>query len=137
MIKFESNNTYIRSVYQNKDKVDMSLDKKISEMLNSITTKTKQDVCDSKPYGNVIVAIRNNSSDLYCKSYSISVEPNSTDNTRHFLTLNILDPTMQYQLSRTLSAGNKDQIIDFLENGEAEKVIKENLIEMSEKLKRR
>ena len=51
--------------------------------------------------------------------------------------MNLLHPTMKIQSSRTLAAGNKAEILDKLNDKDFAKLFKNNLEQMSEKMRER
>ncbi len=117
---------------QEKPKVDIN--ESITNLVKNIKTNTQNYVSDTQYYRPVDESVRNDSEQLFCKAYSLSVEQTPDDAGRHFLSLNMLHPKMRIQTSRTLAAGNKEEILEFLNKKDINNIIKNNLSEMSENL---
>lgn len=121
-------------IIQPKGKSAMKIEESITKMIKDITKEAKNYISDVDFYRDINVSVRNNSPELFCKSYGISIEQTPDSKSRHFLSLNLLAPNMKIQSSRTLAAGNKQEILEFLQNEDSLKLIKTNLLSMSENM---
>lgn len=135
MIRLEKNN--VLKVLKTQEKPKMNINESITNLINNIRKNAEAYVSDSQYYRSVDESIRNESEKLFCKSFGLSIEQTPDNSARHFLSLNVLHPQMRIQTSRTLAAGSKQEILDFLSKDDIQKLIKTNVSEMSEKLKER
>lgn len=135
MIRLEKNN--VLKVLKTQEKPKMNINESITNLINNIRKNAEAYVSDSQYYRSVNESIRNESEKLFCKSFGLSIEQTPDNSARHFLSLNVLHPQMRIQTSRTLAAGSKQEILDFLSKDDIQKIIKTNVSEMSEKLKER
>lgn len=135
MIRLEKNN--VLKVLKTQEKPKMNINESITNLINNIRKNAEAYVSDSQYYRSVNESIRNESEKLFCKSFGLSIEQTPDNSARHFLSLNVLHPQMRIQTSRTLAAGSKQEILDFLSKDDIQKLIKTNVSEMSEKLKER
>lgn len=135
MIRLEKNN--VLKVLKTQEKPKMNINESITNLINNIRKNAEAYVSDSQYYRSVNESIRNESEKLFCKSFGLSIEQTPDNSARHFLSLNVLHPQMRIQTSRTLAAGSKQEILDFLSKDDIQKFIKTNVSEMSEKLKER
>ena len=132
MIKLERNE--FMKVIRTQEKPKVDINESITKLVNNIKKNAQNYVSDTQYYRPVDESMRNESDKLFCKAYSLSVEQNPDNTGRHFLSLNMLHPKMRIQTSRTLAAGNKQEILEFLNKEDINKLIKTNLSEMSENL---
>lgn len=133
MIRLDRNE--FMKVIKTQEKPKMDINNSISQLVNKVKNNAVNYVSDKNYYRSIDESIRNESDKLYCKAFGLSVEQTPDNKGRHFLTLNMLHPKMEIQTSRTLAAGNKQEIIEFLQSKDINTLIKNNLREMSENLK--
>lgn len=135
MIKLNSKTNEYMKIYKTQEKPKMNINESITKLVNNLKKNVEDYVSDSQYYRPVDESVRNDSEKLYCKAFGLSVEQTPDNLARHFLSLNMLHPKMRIQTSRTLAAGNKQEILEFLNGNDIAKMIKTNLSEMSENLK--
>jgi len=135
MIKLNNNTNEYMKILKTQGKPKMNINESITKLINNIKTNAENYVSDSQYYRPVNESVRNESDKLYCKAFGLTIEQTPDNPARHFLELNMLHPKMSIQTSRTLAAGDKTEIIDYLKDKDVSKLIKTNLLEMSENLK--
>ena len=115
----------------------MNLEEEIVKMTKKLAEEAKNYVSDCHQYREVNVSVKNSFNDIYAKAFGLTIEQTPEKFDRHFLTMNLLHPTMKIQSSRTLAAGNKAEILDKLNDKDFAKLFKNNLEQMSEKMRER
>lgn len=134
MIKLDNKNEFMK-VIRNQEKPKMNIDDSLTKLIAKLKQSAGNYVTDFDYYRTVAESVRNNSKDLCCKAFSLTVEQTPDNPARHFLSLNVLPEHMKTQLSRTIAAGNKQEILETLQSNDFQKIVKTNLIEMSNTLR--
>lgn len=134
MIKLDNKNDFMK-IIKCQEKPKMNIDDSLTNLIAKLKQSAGNYVTDSDYYRTVTESVRNSSKDLCCKAFSLTVEQTPDNKARHFLSLNVLPEHMRTQLSRTLAAGNKQEILETLKSGDFKKNLKTNLLEMNEDLK--
>lgn len=139
MIKYinNANPNCVMSVTKNPKVNKMNLEEEISNMLKKLIVESENYVSDKHQYRKVNVSVRNMFDDIYAKALGLTVEQTPEKFDRHFLTMNLLHPSMELQSTRTIAAGNKKEILDKLKEDGFTKLIKNNFEQMSEKMRER
>lgn len=139
MIKYinNANPNCVMGVIKNQKVTKMNLEEEIGKMTKKLAEEAKNYVSDSHQYREVNVSIKNSFDDIYGKAFGLTIEQTPEKFDRHFLTMNLLHPSMKIQSTRTLAAGNKAEILDKLNNNDFIKSFKNNLEQMSEKMRER
>lgn len=139
MIKYinNANPNCVMSVTKNQKVNKMNLEEEISNMVKKLVVESENYVSDTHQYRKVNVSVRNMFDDIYAKALGLTVEQTPEKFDRHFLTMNLLHPSMELQSTRTIAAGNKKEILDKLKEDGFTKLIKNNFEQMSEKMRER
>ena len=139
MIKYinNANPNCVMSVTKNQKVNKMNLEEEISNMIKKLVDESENYVSDKHQYRKVNVSVRNMFDDIYAKALGLTVEQTPEKFDRHFLTMNLLHPSMELQSTRTIAAGNKKEILDKLKEDGFTKLIKNNFEQMSEKMRER
>jgi len=129
MIKLNSN----MHIYRNntlKGKIPaMDLDKECSKVLDSL--KNRFGSTDSLNQ-TINEPVRNTGSELFCKAFTLTIS--KTDDGTHMLKVSMLHPAMLLEDTRLLAAGDRNEILKYLNDDRSTAKLKQDLFEMSEKL---
>ena len=139
MIKYNNNMKFptIMSIIKTQKVKKMDLDEEVTKLIQKITEEAKNYISDINQYRNINVSVRNTFNNIYGKAFGLTIEQTPDKTNRHFLSMNLLHPSMELQSTRTIAAGDKAEIIKTLENKDFIKAFKNNLQQMSEKMEER
>ncbi len=139
MIKYinNANPNAVMGIIKTKDVKKVNLEEEIVKMVKKLSDEAKNYVSDSHQYRNVNASVRNTFDNICGKAFGLTVEQTPDKFNRHFLTMNLLHPTMELQSTRTLAAGNKAEILEKINDKDFVKLFKNNLEQMSEKMQER
>lgn len=139
MLKYvsNSNSPYMTGSMKVQGKTVMNLDEELNKLIYKIKNRAGNEVTDAKRYENISESVRNTSDKLFCKAFGLTIEQHPTLADRHYLTLNLLAPSMETQATRTLMAGSKAEILKSLSDKDFVKFFKTNLKQMSENMQER
>ena len=135
MIKF--NKTEIKKINTLKRKLPVDFENQLNKLLKVLKTRAEYELSDTVYYRPVNEALQNTNKKLYCKSVALSIVQDETNKAQHLLEVSMLHPTMMIEVKRPLASGNKQTIMNFLNNESSLKLLKDDLNQMSEKLKSR
>lgn len=131
MIKFE--NIKLRT-NSNKDKLSMSLEAKLTNLLKTIKTRAEYEITDSNFYRTINEHLINKDKSLHCKSIALSVLQDEQKPGCHLLEISMLHPAMMIEVKRPLAAGSKEDILKFLNDKNSVKSLLQDVSQMSDKL---
>lgn len=135
MIKF--NKTEFTKSINFKRKLPVELEKRLYTLLSKFKNRAEYELCDTAYYRPINEAIQNNSKKIYGKSIALSISQDEANNAQHILEVSMLHPTMMLEVKRPLAYGDKKTIMNFLNNENSIKILKEDIKQMSEKLQTR
>lgn len=136
MIKLLNQSEYMKVLKPEKKVEKMNLPESIKKIVKDIKSRAEYEISDAEYYRPIDVSARNEQSNsLKCKAFGLSIEQVPEQKNRHFLTLNVLSQGLSAQSSRTLAAGNKQEILNALKDEGLDKSIESNIYSMCENLR--
>lgn len=135
MIKFK--NTEFGKVNNIKRKYSVDFEKQLNVLLNKFKTRTEYEMNNTSYYRPINEAMLNTNKKLFCKSIALSVSQDETNKAQHLLEVSMLHPAMLTEIKRPLAMGDKQTIMEYLNNKDTLKTLNNDLIQMSDKLKSR
>lgn len=118
-------------------KLTVDFEQQLSNMLNKIKKRAEFEISDTDFYRTINEAFQNSNKKLHCKSIALTISQDEADKAQHMLEISVLHPAMMIESKRPLAAGNKKTIIEFLNNENSIKLLKQDIAQMSENLKNR
>ena len=133
MIKFLQNSAKIVKMEPlNKNTYDIS--KNIKNTLENLTKRAEYEMSDDFHYKNIDESIVNDGKGLNCKAIAFTISQDKDKYSGHLLELSMLHKSMQRELTRPLTYGTKQQILDFLKSKDVFKNIKKDIDDLSNEL---
>lgn len=133
MIKF--NKIQHKTINHLKGKLPVDFDNQLNNLLNKIKTRAEYEISDTHFYRTINEHFQNANKKLHCKSIAMNISQDEADKSQHILEISILHPSMTIENKRPLAAGNKKTILNFLNNSGSIELIKNDILQMSERLK--
>lgn len=118
-----------------KGKLPVDFESQLNNLINKLKTRAENEMFDTTYYRTINEHFQNPNKKIYCRSIAMTISQDEADKSQHILELSILHPTMIIENKRPLAAGNKKTILNFLNNSGAHEIIKNDILQMSEKLK--
>ncbi len=135
MIKFLNTNAKIinmNNLNNPKDFIDME---KVKKLLSDVTRRANYEVCDDRYYAPINEGLINNAYNKSYKSINFMISQDSDKFSGHMLEVAMVHPKNGMPFRRPLAYGDKKQILDFLENKDSLKIIKNDLTAIQEDIK--
>ena len=113
---------------------------KISEQINQITAKMKdrieKEIPDTGYFRNFAEDFENKNKNIYARAISMSIEKDENIDGHALLLLSALHPSMNIDASSMLVCGKRDDILSFMNKQNFTKKVEEEIIKLSDSLKR-
>ena len=109
MIKFD----YIKPVTYKKDFVKMDVPAKIRDLFKAIRLRVSE-ISDCSKYPSITEGTANFGEALKARGVAFKIYQDPEDMAKHMLEVSVLHPRQQIELTRPLVYGNKNNILDFL-----------------------
>jgi len=113
----------------------MNIDEEIKKLIENVKNQAQYKVSDDFRYGNVYESVRNETDDLFCKVFGMSIEQHPDIKNRHYLILSLLHPSLRSESTVALTAGNKAEILEYLKDSNIEKTFKAKLTEIDNNMR--
>ena len=117
-----------------KDKISMSIEAKLTNILNSLKKRAEYEIKDNDFYRTINEHFINKDKNLCCKSVALSISQDEQRPAQHLLELSMLHPAMQIENKRPLAMGTKSDILKFLNDKNSVKTLLQDISQMSDKL---
>ncbi|DAA84184.1 TPA: hypothetical protein CPT90_07345 [Candidatus Gastranaerophilales bacterium HUM_3] len=112
----------------------------ISEQINQITAKMKgrieKEIPDTGYFRNFAEDFENKNKNIYARAISMSIEKDENIDGHALLLLSALHPSMNIDASSMLVCGKRDDILSFMNKENFTKKVEEEIIKLSDSLKR-
>jgi hypothetical protein len=133
MIKLYNKDVHM-SIIKNKGFQKMNFDDNLKAVIQTLKADAKNYMSDTQFYREISEDFRNDNNDIFAKAIAIGIEQHPEEYNKHLLKVTVLHPSMQIQSTRAIAAGKKEDILEFLNNENLEKTLKQTIESISQKL---
>lgn len=117
-----------------KGQFSMDYSKKLKNLLDKFKKRAEYEVSDSHYYRPISEALLVQNKKLPYKSAALTISQDETNKTQHILEISLLHNSMVKEIKRPLVAGDKKEILQFLNDNNSLNILKNDISEMSQKL---
>lgn len=135
MVKYESNINRIK--HTNIQMTQMNTD--LNKELEKISAKIKDRVCKEVPDTGYFRNFAENfekgyKPDLFCKNVALFVQRDEERDGRAFLGVSVLHPTMNKQISTYIVNGDRNRLLEYMNDDKFNNEFKETVLKLSKSL---
>lgn len=134
MIRFLGTNAKIININNLKNKNDIFDMEKIKKLIETVKRRANYEICDDRYYAPINESLVNNYN-RNNKGVSFIISQDSDNYSGHMLEVAVIHPQNGMPFRRPLAYGDKKQILEFLDNKESLKTIKNDLNAIQDDIK--
>lgn len=114
---------------------DMNNAENIDKIISKIKTRIDKEIPDTGYFRNFAEDFQNTDKNLYARACSLSVQRDETIDGQALLLANVLHPSMNIESSVMLRCGNRQELLDYIENSSFKDELMQSFKELSNSLK--
>ena len=137
MVKYKLNTENFSYIQKNTvKKMNSNLDIELIKIINRIKDRIEREIPDTGFFRNFAENFdKNYRPDLFCKNIALFVQRDEMRDGRAFLGVSVLHPTMNKQFSTYIMNGDRNKILEYINNSKFNEEFKNTVLKLSEKLK--